>query len=449
MPVSWTPDIWRTLPPTQMPEYPDAQVLEDVRNRLATSPPLVFAGEADNLRSQLARVVEGEAFLLQGGDCAESFSEFHPDAIRDTFRALLQMSVVLTFGASRPVIKVGRIAGQFAKPRSSATEVRDGVSLPSYRGDIINGIDFSEQSRVPDPQRMLRAYSQSASTLNFLRALSQGGYAGLHEVQSWNMAFVAESPQGERYKALSERIGEALAFMEACGVNSRSSHALHTTDFFVSHEALLLEYEEALTRREKASDQWYDTAAHMLWIGDRTRDPAGAHVQYLSGVGNPLGLKAGPGMKADDLLRLCDALNPDNTPGRLTVISRMGSGKVQEHLPALIRAVEREGCKVLWSCDPMHANTTTSSGGLKTRSFDRILEEVRQFFAVHRAEGTYAGGLHIEMTGQSVTECTGGAELIDDETLQKRYQTHCDPRLNARQGLELAFLISEMLRQKN
>ena len=445
---SWSPDIWRSLPPIQMPVYFDSAGLDTVRTRLHSSPPLVFAGEAEKLKSQLASVVEGKAFLLQGGDCAESFSEFHPDTIRDTFRALLQMSVVLTYGASCPVIKVGRIAGQFAKPRSSATEIRDNLELPSYRGDIINGIDFTEVSRQPDPLRMLRAYSQSASTLNFLRALAYGGYADLHEVQSWNMAFVAESPLGERYQALSDRISEALAFMEACGVNSRSAHALHTTDFYVSHEALLLEYEEAMTRRDKGSEAWYDTSAHMLWIGDRTREPEGAHVQFLKGVDNPLGVKAGPSMPEDDLLRLCDVLNPENIPGRLTVISRMGADGVQDHLPKLIRAVEREGRKILWSCDPMHGNTTTSSSGLKTRSFERILTEVKHFFAVHKAEGTYAGGLHFEMTGQSVTECTGGADLIDDDALQRRYQTNCDPRLNARQGLELAFLIAEMLRLK-
>ncbi len=442
----WSRDIWRSRPLVQMPEYASVEALKEVRQRLNTSPPLVFAGEAENLKKQLARVAEGDAFLLQGGDCAESFSEFHPDTIRNTFRALLQMSVVLTYGAACPVIKVGRIAGQFAKPRSNAIESRDGVELPSYRGDIINGITFDAASREPDPNRMLRAYSQSASTLNYLRALAQGGYADLHEVQSWNMAFVADSPLGERYQSLSDRISEAMAFMEACGVNSRSAHALHTTDFFVSHEALLLEYEEALTRQESGSGEWYDTSAHMLWIGDRTRDPDGGHVQFLRGVSNPLGVKAGPSISAEDLLRLCDALNPENTAGRITVISRMGAQGVAEHLPKLIRAVEREGRKVVWSCDPMHGNTITSGNGLKTRSFDQILEEVKQFFAIHEAEGTYAGGLHFEMTGQSVTECTGGAESIDDDALLRCYQTNCDPRLNARQGLELAFLIAEMLR---
>lgn len=448
MKQSWSPQIWRALPHKQMPSYADQGSLDRVRERLNSSPPLVFAGECRYLTQKLGDVAKGKAFLLQGGDCAESFSEFHPDNISNTFRALLQMAIVLTFGAACPVVKVGRIAGQFAKPRSSDDEVRDGVKLPSYRGDIINDVAFTAAARAPDPERMLRAYSQSASTLNYLRALAQGGFSDLNEVHSWNRRFVDESPLGERYRALADHIGESLAFMEACGVNSRASHALHTTDFFVSHEALLLEYEEALTRKESKSDEWFDTSAHLLWIGDRTREPEGAHVQYLKGVQNPLGLKAGPTMKEDDFIRLLDILNPENIPGRMTIISRMGAQAIHQHLPRLIRRVEQEGRSVVWSCDPMHANTITASNGLKTRSFDQILEEVKQFFAIHKAEGTYAGGVHFEMTGQAVTECTGGADLIDEDALLRCYQTNCDPRLNGRQGLELAFLMAEMLKSR-
>ncbi|MCB1754399.1 MAG: 3-deoxy-7-phosphoheptulonate synthase class II [Gammaproteobacteria bacterium] len=447
MAQDWTRDGWRRLPAVQMPAYKNQSLLGEVRQRLNNSPPLVFAGEARELTAQLARVVDGKAFLLQGGDCAESFNEFHPDTIRDTFRVLLQMAVVMTFGASCPVIKLGRMAGQFAKPRSSATETRDGLNLPSYRGDIINDIAFSAEAREADPTRMLRAYSQSAATLNFLRALAQGGYADLHQVHRWNMAFVADSPLGERYRTMAGQIGDALAFMEACGVSSRSTPALHSTDFFVSHEALLLEYEEALTQRDSISGDWYDSSAHMLWIGDRTRDPQGAHVQFLSGVANPLGIKAGPSMQDEELLRLLAVLNPNNTPGRITLISRMGADGVEKYLPPLIRAVQREGLKVLWSCDPMHANTVTTGNGLKTRSFDRILDEVRRFFVIHQAEGSWAGGVHFEMTGQAVTECTGGAESIDEDALLRCYQTSCDPRLNGKQGLELAFLIADILKQ--
>lgn len=442
----WSPELWRELPHKQMPIYDDQTSLQAVRERLNSSPPLVFAGECRHLTQKLGDVAEGKAFLLQGGDCAESFTEFHPDNIKNTFRALLQMAIVLTFGAACPVVKVGRIAGQFAKPRSSGIEIRDGVELPSYRGDIINDVAFTADARVADPERMLRAYSQSASTLNYLRAMSQGGFSDLNEVHSWNRRFIDESPLGEKYRVLADQIGESLAFMEACGVNSRASHALRTTDFFVSHEALLLEYEEALTRKEVNSDTWFDTSAHLLWIGDRTREPGGAHVQYLKGVQNPLGLKAGPSMTEDDLIRLLDTLNPENIPGRMTIISRMGAQGIQDHLPRLIRRVEREGRVVVWSCDPMHANTVTASNGLKTRSFDKILEEVQQFFSIHKSEGTYAGGVHFEMTGQAVTECTGGADLIDEEALLRCYQTNCDPRLNGKQGLELAFLMAEMLK---
>ena len=444
----WTPDSWRSFPIEQQPVWPDPAALEAVESKLTSYPPLVFAGEARRLKAQLGDVAEGRAFLLQGGDCAESFAEFHPDNIRDTFRVLLQMAVVLTYGANRPVVKVGRMAGQFAKPRSSDTEIQDGVALPSYRGDIINGIEFTPEAREPDPERMIQGYLQAAATLNLLRAFAQGGYADLHQVHRWNHGFVARSPQGERYRDLADRIGDALAFMEACGVTSETLPQLATTNFYTSHEALLLGYERALTRVDSTTGDWYDCSAHLLWIGDRTRQLDGAHVEFLRGVGNPIGLKAGPSLDADELLRLIDVLNPDNEPGRLTVIARMGAGKVEARLPPLVRAVEREGRKVVWSCDPMHGNTVKSSTGYKTRAVDRILAEVRGFFAVHQAEGTYAGGVHFEMTGQDVTECIGGAQEITEHGLADRYHTHCDPRLNASQALELAFLIAETLKKE-
>ena len=406
----------------------------------------MFAGEARNLSAQLAQVCEGKAFLLQGGDCAESFAEFHPDNIRDTFRVLLQMAVVLTYAAAMPVVKVGRIAGQFAKPRSDDTETRDGVTLPSYRGDIVNAMEFSPEARANDPQRLMQAYAQAAATLNLLRAFASGGYADLHNVHRWTLGFIAGSPSSERYRALAGRISETLEFMEACGITPASVPQLRTTDFHTSHEALLLGYEQALTRIDSTSGDWYDTSAHMLWIGDRTRQPDGAHVEFCRGVKNPLGLKCGPSMEEDDLLRLAATLNPENKPGRLTLICRFGADKVGEKLPRLIRAVEREGIKVVWSSDPMHGNTIKSGSGFKTRPFDRILKEVKAFFDVHRAEGTYAGGVHFEMTGQNVTECLGGAQAITEEDLSSRYHTHCDPRLNASQSIELAFLMAESLR---
>lgn len=436
---------WRELPPVQMPQYEDVAALEGVRVRLTSSPPLVFPGEAEELKRRLAEVAAGRAFLLQGGDCAESFTELHPDRIRDTFRILLQMAVVLTWGASCPVLKVGRMAGQFAKPRSAAVETRGGVTLPVYRGDIINGPEFTPEARRPDPRRMLRAYSQSASTLNFLRALAQGGFADLRQVHEWNMGFVADDALGERYRKLADQIDEALAFMDACGVGSQSASTLHGVDFYVSHEALLLEYEEALTRPEGGA--WCDTSAHMLWIGDRTRDPDGAHVRFLAAVSNPVGLKAGPAMTPEALLRLAAILNPENEPGRLTVISRMGAAEVEARLPPLIRAARREGLNLAWACDPMHGNTINLGSGRKTRRFESILDEVRRYFQVHCAEGSYAGGLHFELTGANVTECTGGAQRIDDQALGERYHTQCDPRLNASQSLELAFLIAEMLKE--
>ena len=448
MAQDWSIDSWRAAPIKQQPEYRDEEALRQVEKTLQGYPPLVFAGEARSLKASLADVAAGNAFLLQGGDCAESFAEFHPDNIRDAFRVLLQMAVVLTFAGSLPVVKVGRIAGQFAKPRSEPAEVQDGIELPSYRGDIVNGIDFSEAARIPDPARWLQAYAQSASTLNLIRAFSHGGYSALDRVHGWNLGFVEHSPQGERYRALANRISEALDFMQACGLNADTVPVLRETDFFTSHEALLLGYEQALTRVDSTSGLWYDTSAHFLWIGDRTRQLDGAHVEFLRGVANPLGFKAGPSLEVDDALRLMDRLNPENEPGRLTIISRMGADSIAEHLPRLLRKITAEGRQVVWSCDPMHGNTIKSSTGYKTRRFDRILSEVTDFFAIHEAEGTYAGGVHFEMTGGDVTECLGGAQEISEEDLSDRYHTHCDPRLNASQALELAFLVADMLKNR-
>ena len=445
MAQTWTPDSWRAKPILQVPAYPDQKVLEEVEARLRTYPPLVFAGEARALKKHLAEVSEGRAFLLQGGDCAESFAEHGADNIRDFFRVFLQMAVVLTFGGSKPVVKVGRIAGQFAKPRSSDMEKQDGVELPSYRGDIINGIDFTPESRIPDPNRQEMAYRQSAATLNLLRAFAQGGFANLENVHQWMMGFVGDSPQGERYEALADRISETMDFMRSIGITSDTYARLRETDFYTSHEALLLGYEEALTRVDSTSGDWYATSGHMIWIGDRTRQADHAHIEFCRGIKNPIGLKCGPSLQADDLINLIDLLNPANEPGRLTLIARFGHDKVEEHLPRLIRAVEREGKKVVWSCDPMHGNTITANG-YKTRPFERVLSEVESFFEVHRAEGTYPGGIHVEMTGKNVTECTGGARAVSAEELQDRYHTHCDPRLNADQALELAFLIAENLK---
>ncbi|MBN2751201.1 MAG: 3-deoxy-7-phosphoheptulonate synthase class II [Rhodospirillaceae bacterium] len=443
---NWAPESWKNRPIVQMPDYLDKDALVRVENRLRGYPPLVFAGEARSLKRSLAQVSEGHAFLLQGGDCAESFADFHPDTIRDTFRILLQMAVVLTFGGSVPVVKVGRMAGQFAKPRSAPTEVIDGVELLSYRGDMINAPEATEQARVADPDRLVQAYNQAASTLNLLRAFSQGGYANLQSVHQWNLDFLADTPQAHRYNDLANRIDEAMSFMFACGVTPELVTQMRETDFYTSHEALHLNYEQALTRIDSTTGDWYDCSAHMLWIGDRTRQIDGAHVEFLRGVGNPLGVKAGPSMSPDDLLRLCDILNPNNEPGRLTVIARMGADQVTEKLPTLVRAIKAEGRKVLWSCDPMHGNTEKVASGYKTRNFDRILAEVRGFFAVHAAEGTHAGGVHFELTGQNVTECIGGTSAVTEETLSERYETACDPRLNADQSLELAFLLSGHLK---
>ncbi|MCB1478370.1 MAG: 3-deoxy-7-phosphoheptulonate synthase class II [Rhodobiaceae bacterium] len=441
----WSPESWRDMPIVQVPDYPDAAELAEVEGELKRFPPLVFAGEARRLKRDLARVANGEAFLLQGGDCAESFAEHHPDQIRDLFRVFLQMSVVLTYGAAQPVVKVGRIAGQFAKPRSAPTETIDGVELPSYRGDIINGPEFTSEARIPDPRRQLKAYRQSAATLNLLRAFSQGGYANLEHVHQWTLGFLKDSPQSHRYQSLADRIGECLSFMRACGITGDTTPQLRSTDFYTSHEALLLGYEQAMTRVDSTSGEWYDTSGHFLWIGDRTRQPDHAHVEYMRGIRNPIGVKCGPSLDGDGLMKLIDILNPEDEPGRMTLICRYGSDKVAEHLPALIRRVQKEGRNVVWSCDPMHGNTIKAASGFKTRPFDRILSEVHSFFEVHRAEGTHPGGVHFEMTGNNVTECTGGAAAITDADLSDRYHTHCDPRLNGNQALELAFLIAEEL----
>ncbi|KZK86569.1 Phospho-2-dehydro-3-deoxyheptonate aldolase [Pseudovibrio sp. Ad46] len=444
----WTPDSWRSKPIVQVPDYPDKEAVADVESRLATYPPLVFAGEARKLKAQLADVAEGRGFLLQGGDCAESFAEHHADHIRDFFRAFLQMAVALTYGAQQPVVKVGRIAGQFAKPRSSNIEKKGDIELPSYRGDIINGIEFNEDSRIPDPERQVKAYRQSAATLNLIRAFAQGGFANLDHVHQWMLGFVKDSPQAHRYQEMADRISDAVSFMRACGVDPDNTPQLRSTDFFTSHEALLLGYEEALTRIDSTTGECYATSGHMLWIGDRTRQLDHAHVEFFRGIKNPIGLKCGPSLDPEELIKLIDVLNPENEAGRLTLITRFGQDKVFEHLPAMVRAVEREGKKVVWSCDPMHGNTITANG-YKTRPFERILREVEAFFAVHRAEGTHAGGVHVEMTGRNVTECTGGARALSAEQLGDRYHTHCDPRLNADQALELAFKIAENLRKES
>ena len=442
---SWAPNSWRSLPIEQTPVYRDSGALTDVENQLAGFPPLVFAGEARNLKRQLAEVAAGRAFLLQGGDCAESFNEHSADNIRDFFRVFLQMSVVMTFAAGSPVVKLGRIAGQFAKPRSAPSEKKDGVELPSYRGDIINDIDFTVTGREPDPQRQLLAYRQSAATLNLIRAFAAGGFANLENAHRWMLGFVKNSPQSERYQKLADQITETLGFMRAIGLDPEHHPELRQTEFYTSHEALLLCYEQALTRIDSTSGDYYATSGHMLWIGDRTRQETGAHVEFMRGIKNPIGLKCGPSLTPDGLLRLIEALDPDNDPGRLTLICRFGADKIGESLPALVRAVAREGRQIVWSCDPMHGNTI-SAAGYKTRPFDRIMSEIRNFFAVHQAEGTYAGGIHLEMTGKDVTECTGGARAISEDDLRARYHTYCDPRLNAEQAIEVAFLVAELLK---
>ncbi|MDB5714213.1 MAG: 3-deoxy-7-phosphoheptulonate synthase class [Sphingomonadales bacterium] len=448
MATNWTPTSWQAHEARQMPTYPDADAYARATDTLANFPPLVFAGEARDLTADLARVAEGKAFLLQGGDCAESFAEFHPNNIRDTFRVILQMAVVMTFASKLPTVKLGRMAGQFAKPRSGDFEEIGGVSLPSYRGDIVNDIAFEAAGRAPDPQRMIQAYNQSAATLNLLRAFSNGGYANLHQVHAWTHDFMGRSPWTKQYRDIADRIGESLDFMAACGINPDTVSQLKTTQFYTSHEALLLGYETALTRQDSLTGDWFDVSAHMLWIGDRTRFEGSAHVEFLRGIGNPIGMKCGPSLQPDELLRLLDTLNPGRVPGRMTLITRFGHDKIEAGLPPLVRAVQREGHPVVWSCDPMHGNVIKTSTGYKTRPFDRILAEVRGFFAVHRAEGSFGGGIHVEMTGQNVTECTGGAMDVTQMDLADRYHTHCDPRLNAGQSLELAFLLAEMLNQE-
>lgn len=448
MSTNWTPDSWRNQPIRQVPAYPDMAKLVAMEAKLGKYPPLVFAGEARRLKAALAQVANGQGFVLQGGDCAESFGDFTANVIRDTFRVLLQMAVVLTFGAGVPVVKMGRMAGQFAKPRSSDTETIGAETFPSYRGDIINGPEFTAEARIPDPARMELGYFQSAGTLNLLRAFATGGYSDLHQVHRWNLDFAARSPLAAKYQDLAGRIEETLAFMAACGMTSAAIPQIRETDFYTSHEALLLPYEQALTRVDSTSGDWYACSAHFLWIGDRTRQPDGAHVEFLRGVKNPLGLKVGPTTTADDLLRLADTLNPANEPGRLTLISRMGAEKVESLLPPLVRAIRKSGHKVVWLCDPMHGNTISTASKIKTRNFDAILREVRGFFDVHAAEGTHAGGVHVEMTGREVTECIGGARRLSETDLSERYETFCDPRLNAEQSLELAFLIAEELKQR-
>ena len=442
----WTPSSWRSRPARHLPDYPDQAALSRAEEQLRRMPPLVFAGEARRLKELLGQVADGKAFLLQGGDCAESFREFHADNIRDTFKLILQMAVVLTFAGGRPVVKVGRIAGQFAKPRSEPLETRGDVSLPAYRGDIVNGMAFEPDERRPDPQRLLAAYGQASSTLNLLRALASGGYADLHNIHSWTLGFVADSPPAARYRELADKISEALDFMSAVGVTPETHPDLSRVEVFTSHEALLLNVESALTRLDGASGEWFDTSAHMLWIGERTRQLDGAHVEFMKGVKNPIGVKCGPTMEPDDLLPLIDALNPDNTPGRLTLIGRFGVDKVGDRLPRLMRAAKEHGKRVIWSIDPMHGNTLKAGNGYKTRPFERILGEVRGFIDVAEAEGVHPGGVHLEMTGQNVTECLGGAQALTEDDLSSRYHTHCDPRLNADQALELAFLVAERLK---
>ncbi|HVY21604.1 MAG TPA: 3-deoxy-7-phosphoheptulonate synthase class II [Bauldia sp.] len=443
----WTPDSWRQKPIEQAPKYPDAARLAAVEATLAGFPPLVFAGEARKLKKALAGVAAGERFLLQGGDCAESFAEHSADNIRDFFRVFLQMAVVMTFAGALPVVKVGRVAGQFAKPRSADMEAQGGVELPSYRGDIVNDIGFTPEARIPDPQRQLQAYRQSAATLNLIRAFATGGYANLENIHRWTLGFVKDSPQSARYEELAGRITEALDFMRACGIDPESHPEMRTTDFYTSHEALLLGFEQAMTRVDSTTGDWYDTSGHMVWIGDRTRQIDHAHIEFARGIKNPIGLKCGPSLSGDDLIRLIDVLNPEDEPGRLTLICRFGSDKADDALPKLVRTVKREGRNVIWSCDPMHGNTIKAANGYKTRPFDRVMSEIRSFFAVHAAEGTIPGGIHLEMTGKNVTECTGGARAITEMDLHDRYHTYCDPRLNAEQAIEAAFLVAELLKK--
>ena len=447
--TNWKPNSWKSKSSKHLPEYKDQEKLNNVLKELSNFPPLVFAGESRSLKDHLAKVSQGKAFLLQGGDCAESFAEFHPNNIRDFFKLFLQMSLVLTVSSGLPIVKLGRIAGQFSKPRSAPTETKDGVELPSYLGDNINSMAFDAKGREPDPERLLKAYSQSASTLNLLRAFSQGGFADLRQVHLWNLGFVKKTEQEKKYKQIEDKISDALAFMEACGINSETNRRLRVVDFYTSHEALLLPFEQAMTRVDSTTGDYHDTSAHFVWIGDRTRQPDGAHVEFCRGIKNPIGIKCGPSLTGDELIKLINILNPSNEPGRITLISRFGADLVESGLPKLIRPIKKEGLNVIWSCDPMHGNTIKATSGFKTRPFANVVREVKNVFGVHQAEGTYAGGLHIEMTGQEVTECTGGAQKISDNDLSNRYHTHCDPRLNASQALELAFLISDEIKKNS
>ena len=446
---NWKTNSWKKYPVKHIPAYEDEKELNMVLNKLKSSPPLVFAGETRHLKDQLANVVDGKAFLLQGGDCAESFAEFHPDNIRDTFKVILQMSLVLTYSASLPVVKLGRIAGQFSKPRSAPTEKQGEKELPSYLGDNINSIEFDEKLRRPDPKRLFRAYSQSASTLNLLRAFSNGGFADLKKVHLWNLGYIKTSPQAKKFKELEDKIADALAFMEACGITPEFNRRLYTVNFWTSHEALHLPFEESMTRIDSTTGEYHDTSAHFVWIGDRTRQIDGGHVEFCRGIENPIGIKCGPTSKADEIAKICEKINPKNEKGKITLISRYGHDKVGKFLPKFIRGIKKEGLNVIWSCDPMHGNTLVSTTGFKTRPFNNVVNEVKNVFEVHQSEGSYAGGLHIEMTGQNVTECTGGAKNISDQDLSSRYHTHCDPRLNADQALELAFLISDEIKKNS
>ena len=445
----WKINSWRNHPVKHIPKYGDEKELNMVLNKIKNFPPLVFAGETRHLKEQLSDVVDGKAFLLQAGDCAESFAEFNPDNIRDTFKVILQMSLVLTYSASLPVIKVGRIAGQFSKPRTSPTEKKGNKELASYLGDNINGIEFSEKARKPDPKRLFKAYSQAASTLNLIRAFCHGGFADLQNVHLWNLGYIKKSPQAKKFKELEDKIADALAFMDACGINSDFNRRLKTVNFWTSHEALLLPFEESMTRIDSTTGEHHDTSAHFVWIGDRTRQLEGGHVEFCRGIENPIGIKCGPTTKADEIVKIINVINPQNKKGKITLISRFGHNNVEKFLPKLIRAIKKEGSNVIWSCDPMHGNTIKSATGYKTRPFNNVLKEVKNVFAVHQSEGSYAGGLHIEMTGQNVTECTGGAQKISDQDLSSRYHTHCDPRLNANQALELAFLISDEIKKNS
>ena len=447
MKSQWLPNSWRSKPAKHLPIYKDEALLKNALDKIKFFPPLVFAGEARSLKSKLAEVSKGEAFLLQGGDCAESFTDFHPDNIKNSFKAILQMAVVLTFGASCPIVKVGRIAGQFAKPRSSDKETIDGIELESYKGDIINGIGFTEDERSPDPSRLIQAYNQSAATLNLLRAFSQGGYANLNKIHQWNLNFVEEE-KANKFSEIADRIDECLGFMKACGINDYNTRQINETEFFTSHEALLLEYEEALTRIDSTSGKWYDVSAHMLWVGDRTRQLDGAHIEFVRGIENPIGIKVGPTTDEGELLKILDYINPENELGKITLICRMGADKIDAHLPKIIKKIISEGKNVVWACDPMHGNTIKSNTGYKTRPVNSIFSEIQKFFAIHRSLGSYPGGVHLEMTGSDVTECMGGLQQITDEDLKNRYHTFCDPRLNASQSLEIAFLISEYLKDE-